>query len=180
MSHRINSIRKIKANLILELLDKNREKNILKKICFGKGADIGCGSDKISSNCIGVDLFGKGEIGKFGCENKKKSHADIKASGDELPFKNNELDFIVAKHNLEHYDNPEKTLIEWKRVLKKGGKIGVIVPDDKYVNTKKLDPTHYSKFTMKPLEELFKKVGFKILGKGYALKKWSIYLIAEK
>ncbi|MDO8623474.1 MAG: class I SAM-dependent methyltransferase [archaeon] len=180
MPHRNNLLRKIEVNFRV-INNKNKEKNILKTICIGKGADIGCGSDKISENCIGIDLTGKGEEGKFGSQKGKFSQADFKSEGDNLKmFKNNKLDFIVAKHNLEHYENPEKTLNEWKRVLKKGGKIGVIVPDDKYLNTKTLDPTHKCEFNLDSLEELFKKVGFKIVDKGAALKHWSIYIIAEK
>lgn len=180
MSHRINFLRKREYELrtIFDVL--KTERDILKKICVGKGADIGCGSRKISSNCIGVDLFGKGEVGKYGCEKQKKSSAEIKANGDDLPFKDGELDFIVAKHNLEHYKNPEKTLKEWKRVLKKRGKIGVIVPDDKYVDSIRLDPTHYVKFILESLERLFEKVGFKISEKGVAVKHWSVYIIGEK
>ena len=180
MQHKINFLRKGEGNLRTLFGRIDPERDILKKICIGKGLDIGCGSRKVSKNCIGVDLFSKGEIGKFGCENKKTSEADIKASGDKLPFKENEFDFLVAKHNLEHYENPEKTLVEWKRVLKKEGKIGVVVPDERYVNTKKLDPTHYCSFNLETLEDLFRKVGFKILSKGVALKHWSIYIIGEK
>lgn len=180
MQHKINFLRKREGNLRSLFGRIDPEKDILKRICIGKGLDIGCGSEKISENCIGIDLFGKGEIGKYGNQKGKISKADIKASGDKLPFKDNEFDFLVAKHNLEHYENPEKTLIEWERVLKKGGKIGVIVPDEKYVNTKGLDPTHYCSFDLETLEYLFKKVGFKILKKGFALKHWSIYIIGEK
>ena len=180
MPHRINFFRKIEANL-RGLIGQDKEAEVLKKICIGKGADIGCGSNKISENCIGVDLFGKGEKGEFGNQKGEISRADYKAEGDNLKmFKDNELDFIVAKHNLEHYENPEKTLKEWKRVLKKGGKIGIVVPDDEYVNTSKLDQTHKAAFNLTTLEELFKKSGFRIIEKGAALKHWGIYLIGEK
>ncbi len=183
-------IKKLYRNRYLRILEmltrtrlfgqKNKEKNILRNLCIGKGLDIGCGSQKISPNCIGVDIIGKGEIGFDTSEKGKISIADIKTSGDNLNvFKNNELDFIVARHNLEHYSNPSKTLDEWKRVLKKRGKIGVIVPNDKYMETMKF-PTHKYAFTPEKLEKLFLEKGFKILSKGQAIKHWSIYLIAEK
>jgi ubiquinone/menaquinone biosynthesis C-methylase UbiE len=177
MPHKINLFRKIE---VLLRRDSKKESQILEKVCVGKGIDVGCGSKKVSRNCIGVDLFGKGEIGKYGCESRKFSEADIKASGDDLPFENGELYFVVAKHNLEHYKNPEKTLREWKRVLKKGGKVGIVVPDERFVSTRKLDPTHYYEFDLDSLESLFRKVGFRVLDKGTAAKHWSIYLIAEK
>ena len=182
MALRNNFLRKIEVYLrILSKKNKYRERNILRTITFGKGADIGCGSNKVNSNCIGVDLFGKQERGIAGCEKGKSSVADYKSAGDNLSmFKNNELDFIVAKHNLEHYDSPLKTLLEWKRVIKKGGKIGVVVPDDRYVNSSNLDPTHRYSFSPKTLHYLFKHAGLKIIKEGIAIKHWSIYLIAEK
>ena len=179
---RNNLLRKIELHFkLLFPYFKNREKNILASIAMGKGLDIGCGSRKISQNCIGIDIIPKGEKGKFGCERNKTSVADYVLSGDNLIiFKNDELDFIVAKHNLEHYSSPEKTLSEWKRVLKKGGRIGVIVPDDNYVNSLDLDPTHKVSFNLNRLEKLFMQCGFKVLKSGIAIKHWSIYLIVEK
>src|SRR3989338_7925826 len=150
---RNNFLRKIEMNLrkIVFPSSKQRERDILRKICIGKGADIGCGSNKVSENAIGIDLTAKGEKGKAGNQKNMISKADICTSGDDLPFKNNELNYIVAKHNLEHYNNPEKTLLEWKRVVKKGGKIGVIVPDNDFVDSKKLDLTHYFDFNLQSL-----------------------------
>jgi len=182
MPHRNNLLRKIEMNIrILFLNDRKWEKNMLKKICVGRGADIGCGSEKVCENSIGVDIIPGGKRGSYGNQKGKISKADICASGDNLPsFKDNELDYIVAKHNLEHYEDPKKTLIEWRRVLKNGGKIGVTVPNNKFVNSLKLDPTHYVSFNLDSLEKLFEKVGFKIIEKGDAIKNWSIYMIAEK
>ena len=38
-------------------------------------------------------------------------------------------DFVLASHVLEHVANPLRALLEWKRVLKVGGALLVIVPD---------------------------------------------------
>lgn len=182
MKFRINFWRKIEVNLRLRFFgNMEMERKILEKLCQGRGADIGCGSSKITSGCIGVDLTGHGQLGKLGCEKNQKSVADIKASGDSLSmFNNDELDYIVAKHNLEHYRNPLNTLLEWKRVVRRGGKIGVVVPDDRYVNTMALDPTHYSAFTPTILRELFFQAGIEVLEEGTAVKHWSIFLIGCK
>lgn len=174
-----NFLRKIEMNL-RRIFNKDTEREILARICIGKGADIGCGSNKVCKDAIGVDLTLKGKKGKFGNQKDMISEADINCSGDELPFKTNELDYIVAKHNLEHYKDVNKTLKEWKRVIKKGGKIGVIVPDDDYIDSKELDPTHFKDFNLVTLEKAFIKAGLKVISKGYAVKHWSIFLIAEK
>jgi len=179
--HRNNFLRKIETNIrILFLNDRNWEQKVLKKICTGKGAEIGCGSEKICENSIGVDKTPKGKRGSYGNQKGKISEADICASGDNLPFKDNELDYIVAKHNLEHYKDTKKTLIEWRRVLKNKGKIGVIVPNNKFVNSLKLDSTHYASFNLDSLRKLFERADFKIIDEGDAIKHWSIYMIAEK
>lgn len=54
---------------------------------------------------------------------------DIISTGDDLPFKDNIWDFVLASHVLEHFYNPIKALKEWYRVTKPGGFICLIVPD---------------------------------------------------
>lgn len=44
----------------------------------------------------------------------------IRAFAEELPFKNNSFDFLIASHVLEHSSNPEKFLSEIQRVAKAG------------------------------------------------------------
>ena len=43
--------------------------------------------------------------------------------------KNSSYDAILSSHSLEHVANPLKALFEWKRVLKKNGKILLILPN---------------------------------------------------
>ena len=60
--------------------------------------------------------------GGHGVVANQTSVADIQASGDNLHmFGDGELDYVVARHNLEHYVDVVKTLCEWRRVLKPGG-----------------------------------------------------------
>src|SRR5258708_22544628 len=104
------------------------ERKALVSYCKGLGIDVGCGSKKTHPNAIGIDLTRKGQIGKYGSEKRQISVADIQASGDNLfMFADGVLDYVVARHNLEHYVDPIKTLQEWKRVLKKGGILGVVL-----------------------------------------------------
>ena len=53
----------------------------------------------------------------------------------ELPFGDDSLNEILAVHVLEHVGHRiiEKTLNEWRRVLKPGGILNVTVPDLKYL-----------------------------------------------
>ena len=38
-------------------------------------------------------------------------------------------DFVLSSHNLEHFANPVKALYEWKRVIRPGGGLVVLLPD---------------------------------------------------
>jgi len=45
---------------------------------------------------------------------------------------NEQYDFLVASHSLEHCANTFKTLNEWLRVVKQGGAILIVVPDRRF------------------------------------------------
>lgn len=47
--------------------------------------------------------------------------ADVKADICDLPFKNNEFDFIICNHVLEHIPDDTKAMQELYRILKPGG-----------------------------------------------------------
>ena len=53
---------------------------------------------------------------------------DIVASGDDLPFKDNTVDFVISSHVIEHFYDPVKAIEEWLRVVKPGGYIFIIAP----------------------------------------------------
>ncbi len=112
-----------------------------------RGIDVGCGPRKVAEGAIGIDILRKG------------SQAGILASGDQLPFGKETLDYVVASHNLEHYADIQKTLGEWKRVLKKGGIMGVVVPDDWIIDTRALNPQHQHALTPDLLREHIQKSG---------------------
>ena len=65
----------------------------------------------MTPDCIGVDLLAAGEVGEHGVVSGQRSVADVRASGDDLHmFADGELDFVVSRHNLEHYVDVVKTL----------------------------------------------------------------------
>lgn len=150
--------------------------------CVGKGIDVGCGNRKTSENCIGVDVLEKGELGKYGCVTGKQSQADVRASGDDLHmFADGELDFVVARHNIEHYVDVVKTLLEWKRVLKSGGTLALVVPDDTNLDTIKLDPTHKHAFTPESFKRYIKLIGgLEITRLEPVIENWSFICVCKK
>lgn len=148
----------------------------------GKGIDVGCGNRKTHPNCIGVDLIASGSLGEYGCVAGKLSVADICASGDDLDmFEDGELDFVVSRHNLEHYVDIIKTLQEWKRILKVGGVMAAVLPDESCINTIVLDPTHKHVFTPESYRRYIDLIGgFRVIEMRTVSKDWSFLCAAEK
>lgn len=148
---------------------------------FGRGADIGCGKRSPLPTSIRVD-----------CDIKVEP--EILASGDKMPFKDNELDYITGIHNFEHYDNQKEVLTEWLRCIKKGGVIAIVHPDVNY--TKKQNPEidnpglrenpynkHWHEHTQASFLEQLKvwsDLPFRVIDNGVACGNWSFYVILKK
>jgi SAM-dependent methyltransferase len=119
----------------VEMVKKIEEEAVLYSIPYGykiielNGLNIGCGDRLIHSSLIQYD-------GNRGDKENSKHNGFIEncilGSIDKLPFSDESLDFIVALHVLEHSATPANTILEWLRVLKPGGGIGVVVPNWKY------------------------------------------------
>lgn len=56
----------------------------------------------------------------------RKRPIDIVAPGDDLPFKDNAVDFVLASHVIEHFPDPIRALKEWVRVARRN--VLVVVP----------------------------------------------------
>lgn len=51
---------------------------------------------------------------------------------DLSPIADSSYDFVLSSHSLEHIANPIKALLEWKRILKEGGLLLIILPDKRF------------------------------------------------
>jgi len=85
-----------------------------------KVLDIGCGNHKSIDYAIGLDIL---------------PITDMQSSMDELDIDSGSIDVIISRHSLEHTLDLTKTLNEWKRVLKVGGKMIIVLPDHQYIDT---------------------------------------------
>jgi SAM-dependent methyltransferase len=56
----------------------------------------------------------------------RKRAVDVVAPGDDLPFDDDSVDFVLASHVLEHISDPIRALKEWIRVSRH--KVLVVVP----------------------------------------------------
>jgi predicted SAM-dependent methyltransferase len=108
--------------------------------------------------------------------------ADVQASGDALTmFDDGELDYVVSRHNLEHYVDVVKTLREWRRILRPGGTLAVILPDEAAGDTIFLDPTHKHAFTRESIVSLVEAVGgFEDIRTSTVVHGWSFLIVAQR
>jgi predicted SAM-dependent methyltransferase len=95
----------------------------LKQFCNGYGLDVGYGGDPILRSSITVDLH--------------KPYANVgnhplNLGGDARDlnwFRNDTLDYVYSSHCLEDFINTKEVLIEWLRVVKKRGRVVLLLPD---------------------------------------------------
>jgi SAM-dependent methyltransferase len=102
-------------------------------ILKGSGIDIGCGPDPVTPNARRFDMEDgdANEIGRFVAE---------------------QFDFVYSSHCLEHMHDPRKAVLEWWRLVKPGGHLMFVVPDeDLYeqgVFPSRFNPDHKATFTV--------------------------------
>jgi ubiquinone/menaquinone biosynthesis C-methylase UbiE len=180
-----------------------REKKILEKINLDPNdviLDIGCASGRqiflMSPYCkkaVGIDISPSFiEEGKKYLQRKNIKNVELLISlAEDIPFPENYFDKILCAELLEHVIDPGRVLKEIHRVLKRGGKLIITVPNlnsegtfygriKRFLGIKKFKPlpefsleslrkhgnAHLREFDGKTLEELVKKYDFKIIYKG--------------
>jgi ubiquinone/menaquinone biosynthesis C-methylase UbiE len=125
-----------------------------------KFLEPGCGRgefleefNKLGLDCYGIDLS---EYSGSMCpdvEVKKK----VDLENHIWPFPDNNFDIIYNKSLMEHLRNPDKFLLEARRVLKPGGKIICLIPDwESNYKTYFDDFTHRTPFTSISLSDIYK------------------------
>ncbi|HVT78707.1 MAG TPA: class I SAM-dependent methyltransferase [Acidimicrobiales bacterium] len=147
----------------------------------GRVVEIGCGYRKTSPDFVGVDLVPGGQPGRVGNVKGKLSQADAAALGDHLPLRDGAFDSVVARHNLEHYVDLVGVLREWRRVVRAGGRLVAVVPDEERFagSTLALDPTHYHAFNEAAVKSLLPLTGWTVDQVGPCIEGWSLLIVAH-
>jgi SAM-dependent methyltransferase len=92
------------------------------RFCVGKGLEIGPGKNPQCdrANTVYLDCF---------VDNKDATpSADLIADAARIPIEDNSFDFVMSSHMLEHHQDTLRVLHEWKRLLKPGGVLFLILP----------------------------------------------------
>jgi SAM-dependent methyltransferase len=104
-----------------------------KSVLAGKGIDIGCGPDPVTPEACRFDL----------------EHGDANVISQ---YVKEQFDFVYSSHCLEHMHNPRTTILDWWKLVKPGGHLFVVVPDeDLYeqgVFPSRFNPDHKATFTI--------------------------------
>lgn len=146
--------------------------------------DIGCGSGGLTfklfkslrnSEVIGVD-FNEKAIKSANIRLKREKLKKLKfMSGDaeNIVFNDNEFDIVIALDMLDHLFDPEKCLINIRKILKKNGYAIICVGNysslwpiieklwDDFGDSRNYGETHLHHFTKKHFEGMLKRAGFK-------------------
>lgn len=102
-------------------------------VLTGKGIDIGCGPDPVTP-----------DVRRFDVED---GDANVISQ-----FVHEQFDFVYSSHCLEHMHDPRQALLEWWKLVKPGGHLFFIVPDeDLYeqgIFPSRGNPDHKATFTI--------------------------------
>lgn len=112
-------------------LRKLPESRLAHRYCKGAGLEIGGSAhNPFGLNTRNVDFtkeftaFKKLEVETCG----EFLPVEVEAPGDRIPLPDESQDFVVSSHVLEHFPDPIAALLEWYRLVRKGGVIFTIVP----------------------------------------------------
>jgi len=158
--------------------------------------EVGCGSglllqhlSKNKNTLYGVDInttalrFLNSKMIESG---SKDNFMGISAFGENLPFRNNTVDFVLLSEVIEHLRNPQKMIEEISRVLKIGGGVYITTPNydsmwtwvEKAIDflgkvPKMDDEQHITHFNCDKLSILLGKWQIKRMGTFYHFSPWA-------
>lgn len=124
------------------------------------GLNIGCGDRRVNEHIIPVDIMRESNLGEQSGEHHAFLPDALLANPENLPFRPETIDFIIALHMLEHVSDPMSVLRHWGDLLKPGGGIGLILPNFEYTWDARGDVSQYGhKWNSNPsiFKELFQR-----------------------
>ncbi|UOE41373.1 class I SAM-dependent methyltransferase [Chryseobacterium suipulveris] len=123
-------------------------RKIIKNEIKGKNLvalNLGSGNSDFGDDLLNVDLL-------------PYENVDIICDIENIPFKDNSVDYIINIAVLEHVPNPQKVIAEIHRILKPGGKIYCFIP---FMQPFHASPYDFQRFTYEGMKHQFRE--FEIL-----------------
>ncbi len=146
----------------------------------GKGLEVGTGCFSQLEWVKNADIYSidplNGEFDQI-LKVKNKNVKVQTADGENIPFKDDEFDWVICWNTIDHTPNPQKMANELFRVLKPGGKLYFEVHFDD-----NLAAPHYDLWNEEKISSVFmgKKILFRNLFRNDAGSQYKCYIIFEK
>jgi SAM-dependent methyltransferase len=126
----------------------------------------------LTPNCIAVDIFGDGGVHPFYGGGRYLSDV-VRDAADTSCFPKDAWPLICSNHSLEHMRAPDdegvvRVLESWFSLLRPGGLIVMVVPDNDHFDVMASDKDHchawgHSDFRGRVLDEMIRKTGAELI-----------------
>ncbi|MGK6342222.1 class I SAM-dependent methyltransferase [Chryseobacterium sp. DT-3] len=103
--------------------------------------NLGSGSSDLGEDFLNVDLL-------------PYENVDVICDIENIPFKDNSVDYIINIAVLEHVPNPQKVISEIHRILKPGGRIYCFIP---FMQPFHASPYDFQRFTYEGMKHQFRE-----------------------
>ncbi|MEJ7736757.1 MAG: class I SAM-dependent methyltransferase [Chitinophagaceae bacterium] len=142
----------------------------------GKLLDYGCGRKPYENlfnitEYVGVDIEQSGHDHQY-------SKVDVFFDGRQLPFEDETFDSLFCSEVLEHLFNPDESLSEMHRVLKKDAKLLITLP---FSWNEHEIPYDYARYTSFGIRNLLERNGFKVIeiakSGNFARVNWQMWIL---
>lgn len=139
------------------------EGNLIRERIVGeKVIDLGCGGNKTIPTAIGVDMVPKDQV--IETLSDTKSQADVNADITQpLPFEQNSIDTICARHILEHLEDSVTILRNLHGLLRENGRLIIAVPNNAILKSIPMNVEHVHGFSPQSMQSLLEVCGYKVI-----------------
>jgi ubiquinone/menaquinone biosynthesis C-methylase UbiE len=105
--------------------ETSKVRHLVLTYCVGKGCDIGFGGDKVKkTDCDGIDY-----ATPYAYTGKDKVDIACDVMNEPIPVADSTYDYVYTSHLIEDFVDTNAALIEFIRILKSGGNLILVFPD---------------------------------------------------
>lgn len=105
--------------------------------------NVGAGGRRIRPQFICLDAFRPSHDDEPSGRHHVAMGDSVLSTLHSPPFRDESLDAILSLHSLEHDMEPIPTLLNWIKLLKPGGGIGLVLPDVRYTRSARRDRSEF-------------------------------------